>query len=195
MDPTIRTGMSHHSFSLCGETEMSVYAELETASFFRWSMKTCRLTSSVRIGAPVSCRRTGRTNTAVERFTHLTNSFLWHNSDPVITLLNQNTFITTRSLSKALYSLRNLIFRPPQMYLQVMVQLFLDTGSKRLMLFSAFNPPPPHLQLVVSWPLTCVYWQSDFISPEFSGSVIVLHPGTLTLTWSEDFKFWVWSTE
>lgn len=32
----------------------AVYAELDTASFFRWSMKTCRLTSSVRIGAPVS---------------------------------------------------------------------------------------------------------------------------------------------
>lgn len=54
MDPTIRTGMSHHSFSLRGEIR-DVYAELETASFFRWSMKTCRLTSSVRIGAPVSC--------------------------------------------------------------------------------------------------------------------------------------------
>lgn len=31
------------------------HAELDTASFFRWSMKTWRLTSSVRIGAPASC--------------------------------------------------------------------------------------------------------------------------------------------
>lgn len=32
-------------------------AALDTASFFRWSMKTCRLTSSVRMGAPDSCTR------------------------------------------------------------------------------------------------------------------------------------------
>lgn len=32
-------------------------AALDTASFFRWSMKTCRLTSSVRMGAPDSCRK------------------------------------------------------------------------------------------------------------------------------------------
>lgn len=31
-----------------------VQAALDTASFFRWSMNTCRLTSSVRIGAPDS---------------------------------------------------------------------------------------------------------------------------------------------
>lgn len=32
------------------------HAALETASFLRWSMNTWRLTSSVRIGAPDSCR-------------------------------------------------------------------------------------------------------------------------------------------
>lgn len=37
-----------------GKRMAGVYAELDTASFFRWSMKTCRLTSSVRMGAPVS---------------------------------------------------------------------------------------------------------------------------------------------
>lgn len=35
---------------------------LETASFFRWSMNTWRLTSSVRIGAPDSCRKNQRNN-------------------------------------------------------------------------------------------------------------------------------------
>ena len=36
--------------------ECVCYVEEETASFLRWSMKTCRLTSSVRIGAPLpSC--------------------------------------------------------------------------------------------------------------------------------------------
>lgn len=74
-----------------------VYAELETASFFKWSMKTCRLTSSVRIGAPVSCGHTGW-------FSHFTNIFPWHNSDPVITWLNQNTFSTKSSLCKTIFS-------------------------------------------------------------------------------------------
>lgn len=45
--PFLHTLNVHHSSA-------NAYAELETASFFRWSMKTCRLTSSVRIGAPDS---------------------------------------------------------------------------------------------------------------------------------------------
>lgn len=40
-----------------------VQAALDTASFFRWSMNTCRLTSSVRMGAPDSWRKEeGRVN-------------------------------------------------------------------------------------------------------------------------------------
>ncbi len=32
------------------------YDELDTASFFRWSMKTCKLTSSVSTWPPLSCK-------------------------------------------------------------------------------------------------------------------------------------------
>lgn len=37
-------------------TSQKSYAVEDTASFFRWSMKTCRDTSSVSTGAPESCK-------------------------------------------------------------------------------------------------------------------------------------------
>lgn len=48
------TGPRARLWGAPGKGVVDVYAELDTASFFRWSMKTCRLTSSVRMGAPVS---------------------------------------------------------------------------------------------------------------------------------------------
>lgn len=39
---------------LCLQCTAESQAALETASFFRWSINTCKLTSSVRMGAPDS---------------------------------------------------------------------------------------------------------------------------------------------
>lgn len=39
---------------LCLQCTAEFQAALETASFFRWSINTCKLTSSVRMGAPDS---------------------------------------------------------------------------------------------------------------------------------------------
>lgn len=60
------------------------YAELETASFFKWSMKTCRLTSSVRIGAPVSYWNKGG---AKWWFTHFANTS--HHDITLTTLMSK----------------------------------------------------------------------------------------------------------
>lgn len=77
-DPGVLKGTS--------EENRDAHAELDTASFFRWSMKTCRLTSSVRIGAPASCCER-------KQKLQLKKDFLYNITDLTITL---NTFLSPR---------------------------------------------------------------------------------------------------
>lgn len=81
--------MSRRSFLGNGDA----HAELDTASFFRWSMKTCRLTSSVRIGAPASCCDTKAKQQLKKK--HLSNlkAFLYDIAGLTITLI---TFLSPR---------------------------------------------------------------------------------------------------